>query len=128
MTDTREYTDTERIDENFPPETAEFLKNELREHAGECHYDPQLEKIVYHDGKRVMKIYNDYQCAEMEKHRWNEHQRTGHDMGPAAYDEWNTLYAPAFSKFWRATHKCIPVKEETEKRARESTLGKLCAA
>lgn len=129
MISTTENIQAEMIEWDYPSfKTAEFLKDELIEHVGKCHYDPQLKKIVYHDGMEAMRIYMEFQCREMEKYRWIESEKANHDLGEPACLDWDRKYADTFSAFWRATHKYIPVKKETEKRDQESPLAELCVA
>ncbi|MEI6058186.1 MAG: hypothetical protein WCP89_00255 [archaeon] len=129
MANTTEDNQTEMIERDYhSPKTAEFLKGELRLFPGKCHYDPSKKEIVYHDGKEAMRIYMEFQCREMEKYRWIESEKANRDLGDAACLDWDEKYADTFSAFWRATHKFIPVKEQTETRAQESPLAELCSA
>lgn len=43
-----------------------------------------------------LKEYNDAQTDEMQKHRWIESEKAGHDLGEAAYREWVMKYAAKF--------------------------------
>lgn len=46
----------------------------------------------------TLKEYNRLQIEEMEKHKWIESEKAGHDLGQAAHREWVEKYAAQFRK------------------------------
>ena len=100
------------LEDDFPPDTAEFLKHELEKNPGKCYYDPNLKRVVYHSDKDAMEVYLAFQCSEMEKYKWIESQKAHHDLGEAALIDWDRKYAPTFAEFWRKTHSFISSKKQ----------------
>lgn len=45
-----------------------------------------------------LKEYNAAQCQEIEKYKWIESEKAGHDLGEAARVEWVVKYAAQFGK------------------------------
>lgn len=54
-----------------------------------------------------LKTYNRMQIDEMEKHKWIESEKAGHDLGEAARIDWVKKYAKQF----REEH---PVEDSVE--------------
>ena len=47
---------------------------------------------------------NKAQSEEMEKHRWVESKKAGHDVGKPAYMDWILKYAKAWRENWNLDH------------------------
>ena len=135
MVNTNEYTQAEMIDRDFPPSaddslpnTPEFLKRELIRNAGKCYYDSERKQIVYHEGDIAYNEYMEFQRESIERYKWIESEKAGHDLGTEAIEAWIKINAPIFSKLWRQTHKCIDINAPAAERTQESPLAELCAA
>jgi len=63
----------------------------------------------------TLKEYNQLQIEEMEKHKWIESEKAGHDLGPAAHRDWVEKWAAKF----REEH---PIVVETDKLHPERNL------
>jgi len=98
------------LEDDFPPDVVDFLKQELRIFSKKCYYNDRLKKIVYHNDKQAMEVYMFFQCREMEKHKYLESQKIGYDLGDLAMLEWDKSYAPDFCRFWKKTHVFISSK------------------
>ena len=50
-----------------------------------------------------LQCYAEAQREEMQKHRWIESEKAGHDLGDFAYFDWIKKYAKAFRDYWSTT-------------------------
>ncbi len=96
------------LEDDFPLDTVEWLKQELGRFSGECHYDSNIKRIVFNNDRDAMKAYMYFQSREMEKYKWVESEKAHKDLGEKALLDWDRKYATSFSEFWKKTHKFIP--------------------
>lgn len=52
-----------------------------------------------------LRCYAEAQCEEMQKHRWIESEKAGHDLGESAYLDWVRKYAKSFREWWNMTRE-----------------------
>lgn len=51
-----------------------------------------------------LKKFLEAQCAEIQKHKWIESERVGHDLGCNAIQEWIKKYAKLFRDEYKNKH------------------------
>ncbi len=56
------------------------------------------------DRKR-MKEFLDAQRVEIERHKWIESEKAGHDLGEAAVQDWINRYAKIFREEYENEHR-----------------------
>jgi hypothetical protein len=56
------------------------------------------------DRKR-MKEFLDAQRVEIERHKWIESEKAGHDLGEAAVQDWINRYAKTFREEYENEHR-----------------------
>lgn len=56
------------------------------------------------DHERFSQFLKDEIC-EMERHKWIESEKVGHDLGNKAIMEWIKKYASSYRAWWEDTHK-----------------------
>lgn len=105
----------EKIEEDYPeeeyPGVAKKLEKELEDYLGQCDYNSEKKKVIYHDSEHAMQAYMAYQIEEMQKYKWIESQKVNYDLGQAALLDWDKRFAPDFCQFWRKTHEFVPAKK-----------------
>jgi hypothetical protein len=61
----------------------------------------------------TLKEYNQLQIEEMEKHKWIESEKAGHDLGDAAHMDWVIKYAAKFREEHPVTTDKLPTDKES---------------
>jgi hypothetical protein len=98
------------IEDDFDPQTAAHVRDELERFSGKCHYDDARKKIVYHNEQYAMEAYLAIQREEIERHKWIESEKRHRDMGREALSDWICKFSDKFAHYWRHTHVYIPPK------------------
>ncbi|MDO8302026.1 MAG: hypothetical protein Q7T18_02180 [Sedimentisphaerales bacterium] len=101
------------IEEDFDPQLAVHMRDELVQYQGKCHYDEARKKIVYHTHQHAMEAYLAIQREEIERHKWIESEKRHHDMGREALADWICKFSDKFARYWRRTHVYIPPAEKS---------------
>jgi hypothetical protein len=101
------------IEDDFDPQTAAHIRDELAQFQGKCHYDEAQKKIVYHDVQHAMEAYLAIQRTEIERHKWIESEKRHCDMGREALPDWICRFSQKFAHYWRRTHAYIPPEQST---------------
>lgn len=52
-----------------------------------------------------MKEFLDAQRVEIERHKWIESEKAGHDLGEAAVQDWINRYAKTFREAYENEHR-----------------------
>jgi hypothetical protein len=103
------------IEEDFDPQTAAHMRDELAKFRDKCHYDESRKRIVYLNDHFAMEAYLTIQREEIERHKWIESEKYHRDMGKDAMADWVRRFSEKFSSYWRRTHAYIPPKSSSEK-------------
>ena len=98
------------IEDDFDPQVAAQIQDELTRYAGKCHYDESRKKIVYHSATDALIAYLSIQKEEIELHKWIESEKCHRDLGREAMTDWVAKYSDKFARYWCRTHLYIPAK------------------
>ena len=111
------------LEDDFPPEIRNELelpddivkriREELERFGGDCHYDSDERKIVYHNLTVAEKAYDAMQLSEMEEHvRRTVGRDPTRDEENSAGFEWIKIHRQGFRELWEKIHKYIcPVSD-----------------
>ena len=107
------------LEDDFPPEVRERLglpedivrrlQNELERFGGDCHYDSDLRRIIYHNLELAERAYDARQLSEIE-----DYIQEGVEETPSRDDEnrvafeWINQHREGFRELWMKTHAYIP--------------------